>query len=388
MFFKAGEQAVRDTAYFTAYADWRAANPTAVLNNRAMGDIGRRFDTLSMNMTRASNAVYNEGILSIPTQFCTWNARFTEQMLGKQLTLGEKSRALAAYSTMYGVPATLGGVTFGVVPYMNYQDIRQYALTNGINVSDKFYQLFSEGLPAMLTNMVTGHDTDFQRFSPNATQLKDIIDGKKSVLEMLGGASGGFVQKMMTAMYPAYMYGMNAFKKDSGFPLKMDDFQSLAEVVSSFSNAEKAIIGLNIGQYVAKNENKVIKSIDTFESVMLGLGLQPKRASDAYSILDYAKNQKSAQEKMGKIMQENYKIAIRAGARGDSQTMTDYMTRTHTLAASANFTKAQEIELFRKASRDSSDLIDAANRWMINNNKNLQSVPAMQQYLKNMQERR
>lgn len=388
MFFKAGEQAVRDTAYFTAYADWRAANPTAVLNNRAMGDIGRRFDTLSMNMTRASNAVYNEGILSIPTQFWTWNARFTEQMLGGQLTGYEKSRALAAYATMYGVPATLGGVTFGVVPNMNYQDIRQYALTNGINVSDKFYQLFSEGLPAMLTNMVTGHDTDFQRFSPNATQLKDIIDGKKSVLEMLGGASGGFVQKMMTAMYPAYMYGMNAFKKDSGFPLKMDDFQSLAEVVSSFSNAEKAIIGLNIGQYVAKNENKVIKSIDTFESVMLGLGLQPKRASDAYSILDYAKNQKSAQEKMGKIMQENYKIAIRAGARGDSQTMTDYMTRTHTLAAAANFTKAQEIELFRKASRDSSDLIDAANRWMINNNKNLQSVPAMQQYLKNMQERR
>ena len=388
MFFKAGEQAVRDTAYFTAYADWRAANPTAVLNNRAMGDIGRRFDTLSMNMTRASNAVYNEGILSIPTQFWTWNARFTEQMLGKQLTLGEKSRALAGYATMYGVPATLGGVTFGVVPYMNYQDIRQYALTNGINVSDKFYQLFSEGLPAMLTNMVTGHDTDFQRFSPNATQLKDIIDGKKSVLEMLGGASGGFIQKMMTAVYPAYMYGMNAFKKDSGFPLKMDDFQSLAEVVSSFSNAEKAIIGLNIGQYVAKNENKVIKSIDTFESVMLGLGLQPKRASDAYSILDYAKNQKSAQEKMGKIMQENYKIAIRAGARGDSQTMTDYMTRTHTLAAAANFTKAQEIELFRKASRDSSDLIDAANRWMINNNKTLQSVPAMQQYLKNMQERR
>jgi hypothetical protein len=388
MFFKAGEQVVRDTAYFTAYADWRAANPTAVLNNRAMGDISRRFDTLSMNMTRASNAVYNEGILSIPTQFWTWNARFMEQMLGKQLTGGEKARALAAYSTMYGIPSTLGGVTFGVVPYMNYQDIRQYTLTRGIDVSDKFFQLFSEGVPAMLTNLATGHNTDFQRFGPNATQLKEIIDGKKSVMEMLGGASGGFIQKMMAAMYPAYMYGMNAFKKDGGFPLKMNDFTSLLETVSTFNNAEKAIIGLNIGQYVAKNENMVIKNVDTFESVMLGLGLQPKRASDAYSILDYAKHQKNAQEKMGKIMTENYKIAIRAGARGDTQTMADYMTRVHALAAAANMTKKQEIELFKRASRDSSDLIDAANRWMINNNKNLQSVPAMEQYLKNMQNRK
>lgn len=388
MFFKAGEQVVRDTAYFTAYADWRAANPTSVLNNRAMGDIGRRFDTLSMNMTRASNAVYNEGILSIPTQFWTWNARFTEQMLGKQLTAGEKARALAAYSTMYGVPATMGGVTFGVIPYMNYQDIRQYALTNGINVSDKFFKLFSEGLPALLTNMVTGHETDFQRFSPNATQVKDILDGKKSALEMLGGASGGFVQKLMNTMYPAWMYGFNAFKKDGGFPLKMNDLVGVGELVASFNSAEKAIIGLSLGQYIAKNENRVIGNIDTFESVMLGLGLQPKRASDAYSILDYAKNQKAAQEKMGKLMTENWKLGIRAGARGDVQTMTDYMKRVQILAAAGNFTKKQEIELFQKASRDSSDLIDAANRWMINNNKQLQSVPAMQEYFKSMKDRR
>lgn len=389
MFFKAGESVVRDTAYFTAYQDWRAANPMAKLDNRAMGDIGNRFDTLSMNMTRASNAAYNEGIASIPTQFWTWNARLTEQMLGKQLTWGEKASVFAMYSTLYGVPATLGGVTFGVIPYMNYGDIRQYALVNNINVSNKWFQSFSEGLPAMLTNLVTGHDTDFQRFSPNASQLKDILDGKKTALETFGGASGGFVQKMMNSMYPAYMYGFNAFKKDGGFPLHMNDLANWAESVSTFNNGEKMYYGLSLGQYVGKNENLVVGNIDKFEAVLLGLGLNPKRASDAYAILDYAKQQKAAQESIGKRMTEDWKIAMRAGARGDIPTMVDYMKRVQIGSAAGNFTKAQEIDLFKKSVRgDSSDLIDAANRWMLTNNKALQSVPEMRQYFENQKNRR
>jgi hypothetical protein len=336
-----------------------------------------------MNMTRASNAAYNEGILSPATQFWTWNARFSEQMLGKQLTMGEKARAFTMYSAMYGVPATLGGISFGVVPYANYNDIREYALANNMNVSDKFYKAFSEGLPAMITNAITGHETDFQRFSPNANQVSDIIAGKKSAAEIIGGASAGFVAQVAKTAWPALMYGFSAFKKDSEFPLHMNDVTNLLENISSFSNGEKMVVGLHLGQNLSKREGLVDNKIDTFEGVMLGLGLQPKRDSDAYLKLDYLKNQKSAQEKIGQFMQEDWKIALKAGSRGDFQTMIDYMKRVHVYSQMGNFTKEQEVQQFKKASNFNEDLVTGAERQWRENIQQLQSYPEMKKYLEN-----
>lgn len=383
IFFNMGESIVRDTSFFTAYQDWRAANPTAVLNNRAMGDIGRRFDTLSLNMTRASNAAYNEGILSPATQFWTWNARFSEQMLGKQLTLGEKARAFTVYSAMYGVPATLGGVTFGTIPYANYNDIREYALAHNINVSDKFYKAFSDGLPPLIANSITGHETDFQRFSPNATQLKDILDGKKSGAEILGGASAGFAAQVAHTVWPAMMYGFSAFKKDSNFPLHLNDLTNIMENFSSFNNGEKAAIAYNTGQYVSKKEGLVDGNLDKFESVMLALGLNPKRDSDAYVKMGYVKDLKEAQKKIGTFMQEDWKIGMKAGMRGDFPTMIDYMKRVQSYSAAGNFTKAQEQDLFSQAARYNTDLVTGAERTFRENVQQLQSYPELKKYLDN-----
>jgi hypothetical protein len=384
MFFKAGESIVRDTAFFTAYSDWRAANATAALDNRAMGDITRRFDTLSMNMTRASNAAYNEGLLSPVTQFWTWNARFTEQMVGKQLTWGEKARAVTAYSTMYGVPATLGGITFGTIPMLNYQDIRQYALKNNIDVTDKFYQAFSEGLPAMLTNAISGHDTDFQRFAPNATQISDIISGKKGALEVIGGASGGFVKNVYNSTQPFRAYIWSGL--DSNLGLKMNDFVGLAETLSGFSNIEKAYIGMTTGKFISKNE-MFQGDVDSYDSFMLALGLTPKTVSDAYQKLDLQKAQKGVWEKTEKIMMENYKLGFAAAQRGEYQTMTDYMNRNNALSAAADFTQAKKLDVFKKATGNNESLVDSVNQSFLKNTNQLQSIPALKRYYE-LQEKR
>lgn len=386
MFFNAGESIVRDTSWFTAYREWRTANPDKALDNRALGDIGNRFQVLSLDMTRASNSALNEGILSIPTQFWTWNARFTEQMLGKRLTMGEKARVFAAYSAMYGIPATLGGVTFGTIPYANYGDIREYALANNINVSNKGYQLLSEGIPSAIMNAISGHETSLQRFSPNATQLKDIMDGKKDAYEMLGGASGSFVAQVVKTVWPAFMYGFSAFKKDSGFPLKWNDLTNLAKNVSSFNNGEKAVIAWNTGTYVGKTEGLLASDVDRFESMALALGLNPQRVNDAYTKVDFIKHQEDAQKKLGKKMTEDWTIAMKAGLRGDYQTMTDYMTRVHSWTQMGNFTKQQELDLYKQATHSNESLVDSVNRRFLEANPNLQNIPAYQQYLKNRQQ--
>lgn len=394
MFFKAGESFVRDTSWFTATREWQASNPGKAIDNRAIGEIGQRFQVLSLDMTRASNSALNEGVLSVPTQFWTWNQRFMEQMTGNRLTLAEKARTATVYSALFGVPATLGGISFGwgdalsagsggLIPRADYGDIRQYALANGYNVHDKFYQAFSEGIPSMMYNLITGHETSLQRFSPNGTQIADIMDGKKSGLEILGGASGGFVEQAMKTIRPALMYGLSAIKKDSGFPLKGNDLLNLAENVSSFNNAEKAWVAYHTGQYWSKTEGLVSNNIDHFQSFMLALGLNPQSVNDAYTKQDFNKSRKSAQEKLQKSMIEDWTHAFKAGQRGEIQELTDYMARVHSYAVGADLTKAQEMDVYKKAVRGSESLVDSVEQNFIKLNPALQNNASYKLYLEN-----
>lgn len=383
MFFKAGESIVRDTAWFTAYREWKLANPEKALDNRALGDIGNRFQTLSLDMTRASNSALNEGILSIPTQFWTWNARFAEQMLGKRLTMGEKARVATAYAAMYGVPATLGGVTFGAIPYANYGDIREYALANNYKVSDKGYQMISEGIPTAILNGITGHETSLQRFGPNATQLKDILDGKKDAYEMLGGASGSFVAQVAKTVWPAMMYGFSAIKKDSGFPLKLNDLTNLMENISTFKLGEQSVIAWNQGQYISKTEGLLAGDIDKYEAAALGLGLQPQRVNDAYTKLDFIKHQEQAQKFFSKKMVEDWTLGMKAAQQGDYQGLVDYMTRVQASSASGNFTKQQEIDVFKQAMHGNESLVDSVEQRFREAAPALQDIPEFKRYLEN-----
>lgn len=382
MFFRAGDRLGRDVSWFTAYHDWRDANPGVPFDNRARTEMSSRFDTMNMNMTRASNAAYNEGILSVPTQFWTWNLRFAEQMLGKQLTLAEKSRVFAGNAMMWGIPATLGGVTFGLIPGMNYDDIRQYALAHGINVHEKWYQALSEGLPTMLLNAISGHETSLQRFGPNATQARDIIDGKKDWMDVLGGASGQMMGKLASSTMPFYMWARSGFSQNSGYKITMNDIVNGLENVSSFNNAEKAVVAYNTGKYVSKTEG-FNTSVDKYESVLLGLGLNPQRVNDAYQLIDYSKSVKSVQDKLEKKMMEDWKIAINAAGRADHDTMVTYMNRVQVYVAQGNFTKKQEQEIFRRAVLGQESLVDSVNKRWLEKSFEMQQIPAVKQWFEN-----
>lgn len=390
-FFTKGEQINRDVAFFTAFRDWRDMNAGRVVDNRARTEIMGRFDTLYLNMSRASNTFYNEGVLAIPTQFWTWNARFAEQMLtfgaGKQLTIAEKSRVMALNSLLWGVPSALGGATLGVIPYANYDDIRQYALSKGINVHDKVFQAFSEGVPNMLFNAFTGHETSFHRFAPNADQLrifKDIQTGKKDWFELAFGASGSMFYKVLASVHPFYAYTMSAFQNDGSFKVKLNDFVNAAEQASGFNNYEKAIIGWNTGKYISKNE-QLQTDVDKFESVMLALGLDPQRVSDAWSMKAIEEARKSSNAKLEKRILEDSAIAFRAAAQGDTSTFNDYMGRVKTWSAMGDFTSKERKGIWKKALHGQDSLVDNVDKMWLNRHPQLQQIPNVQQYFENLQ---
>lgn len=396
LFFKAGERMNRDTAFFTSYLDWRKANPNAELTNRSLGDIMNRWDTMTGNMTRASNAAYNEGLLSIPTQFWNWNLRLTEQMMdggflmtGRQLTAGEKARILTMYSAMYGIPATIGGATFGgfgVIPYANYDDVRQYALAHGYNVNNKYFEALSEGVLAMLTNIVTGHHTDFQRFSANANQLTDITEGKKSGWQAIIGASGGFAGNVANSLYPFAKFAMSALSgHPDEFPLKWADVKGVLQNISSFSNEEKMRLALTTGKLWSKNNQMIDNQMDTFESLMAGLGLNPKRDSDTFQMKNYLRNLQGDQDKMRPLILNQWNQGLDAAAKGDMASATDFFTRAKALSSIANFSMKDAAKLRHQAIQGANaDLVDQAELQWRKNLPTLRSIPALKQYLDNL----
>lgn len=396
-FFKKGEEINRDVSFFTAYAEKRALEPDRPFDNRMLNEVMGRFSTLNLNMTRASNAAYNEGILSIPTQFWTWNARHFEQMAtfgaNRQLTVGEKARVFGLNSLLYGIPSALGGATFGIIPMANFDDIRQFAIKQGINLHDNFISALTKGLPEMMTNALIGKvtgkqgDVDLHRFSPNADQTRiftDIQTGKKEWPELLFGASGSMAYKVAASTMPAWAYISSAYSKNGGFPLRMNDLVNAAEAVSSFTNAEKAYVGLTTGKYVSKTD-QVQTEVDKFESVLLGMGLGLNRVSDAWQIKNILEAKKSSQAKFEKRIMEDSAIAFAAGQRGDNQTFEASMKRIATWSAMAGFTHKEEKEIWKKATqRQGESFVDSMNKKWLEKGPGMTDMDTVNKFFNNM----
>lgn len=394
VFFRKGEEINRDVGYFTAYRDWKDKNPGRALDNRAKTEIISRFETLNGNMTKASAAAYNEGFASIPTQFFTFNLRLSEQMLavgtGKQLTAAEKARLFAVNAALWGVPSAISGATMGMLPYVNYDDIKQEAIKRGINLSDRFIEGMTEGWAQVAMNMIAGQkpgeSVSLHRFAPAADQTKifsDIQTGKKDWIELAFGASGGFMKKVWASTEPFRVYAQDAFTKDGDFQIKTNDFIGLATNVSSFNNLERAVIAINTGKYMSKAQS-VQSDVDNFQAVLLGLGLSPQKVQDAWQSKAILEAQKTAQKKLEQAIYEDAQIAFRAMSEGDGQTFHDYMSRIKTRMVAGNFTLKEEKEIWKKATRNQDSMIDSVNRQWLERGKPNQTIPGVQKYFDNL----
>jgi hypothetical protein len=105
MFFKAGEMVSARVAFITSYNHWRAipGNAKRAPDLSAMKEVLARAETYRLNMTRVNSAGFQQGLLSIPTQFQQVNTKFFEKLFGKkELTKKEKLSLIAAQSILFG----------------------------------------------------------------------------------------------------------------------------------------------------------------------------------------------------------------------------------------------------------------------------------------------
>lgn len=354
-FFNEGERAVRLTAFATAYREFKAANEGLQLGNREIGQIMSRADTLSASMTRASAASWQTGLMSIPTQFMTYNARIAEQMFSKRLTSAEKARMFATYAALYGVPTSVAA-TVGVWPF--YDDIREEAMKRGYDMSATSTKLFFEGTLSTAFSAVTGKDYNFsQRYGPGGTTIfRDLLRGDKSAMETLGGASASIIGDIWRSTQPAArsLWGM-AFGNSEEFPTRKEDWLTIANNVSTMSLATRVYTAIAYGKYISKN-NVQVGDMDNMDAFMSILGVTPQQITDTYIMSKAGKEDQQVKKDWEDAALKQYTLGIQAGSNGDEQAFRDYMKRFNTYMSEDIFTVEDRNRIMQKASEYRPDL--------------------------------
>lgn len=361
-FFNEGERAVRLTAFATAYREWKVANEGVALGNREIGDIMSRSDTLSGSMTRASAAAWQTGLMSIPTQFMTYNARIAEQFFSKRLTGTEKAKLLATYATLYGIPSTAAAVV-GVWPF--YDDVREAAMKRNIDMSPSYMKAMSEGIPSMMFSAITGKDYNWsQRYAPGGTSVfRDLLKGEKTFLETIGGPSASIIHDIWGTTQPAAKSITQLLHGQSDdFPTRHEDWLALVNNSSTAALATRIYTAVKYGKYISKN-NVQVGEMDNMDAVMSILGVTPQHLVDTYIKTKAEKEDKAAKKEWEDAAIKQFSQGMSALKRGDEQGFRDYMARFNTYMDPVNsdFTADDRMRIEERVGEYKGDLEDKVN---------------------------
>lgn len=354
-FFNEGERIVRMSAFATAYREYKAVNPLAKLGNKEIGEIMSRSDTLSASMTRASAASWQNGVLSIPTQFLAYNARIMEQFFSKRLTPAEKARMFAGYSALYGVPSTIGAVA-GVWPF--YDDIKEAGMKNGVDLSPAYMKAISEGIPSMMFSVITGKDYNFsQRYAPGGTTMfRDLIRGDKSAMETLGGASASIIGDIWHTTQPAaHSIAQLMTGNSEAFPTRHEDWLAIVNNSSTASLLSRIYTAVKYGKYISKN-NVQVGDMDNMDAIMSILGVSPQHITDTYIRSKAGKEDIQAKKEWEDTALKAFSEGMSALKRGDEQAFHDYMARFNTYMDSGDFTVEDRNRINERANQYKPDL--------------------------------
>jgi len=324
-FFRQGERGVRDGAWYTAFKEFREANPTRTITKDDLGKILQKADLLTANMSRASNSALQSGILSPATQFLTYQIRQSELFLGTRLGNSTSERALArarllaVYGALYGAPSAIG------VTGIPFQDaIRKEAIQRGYTVGENWLtSAVMEGLPAVTLAMITGkgdiqagnkYNIGPRLGNQGLTFFNDALRSDHPMWQIAAGVSGTTLMDNLTStLGPVWRVLGNQLNSDNSkktYPLKIDD---LLDAVRSYSTSGSQIVRLitaiETGKWMSKNEAYIGDVSKANAAFMAITGLSPQQQGDSY----LKQSIRSAQEEFQK---QTMKDAIKELRRG------------------------------------------------------------------------
>lgn len=319
-FMKEGEEFVRRAAFSAAYLEKEAVKGARKLTDQDIQAVLNRADFYNVNMSHASNAAWQQGFASIPTQFWSYQVRMMEQLMGKRMTNAERARILGSYAAIYGIPI---GVTTAMPIWPVHESIKEYLVSQNINTDDNtIVKVLNNGILSNLTQMVTGEDTNIENvYGPSGIPLlKDLYDGKKSVFDAVFGASGNVLFNTLGAVAPAITWIGQSIMGNEREPLKPQDFIDVLDNITSLSMMEKMYIAMTTQKYLTKY-GQTIASDDSVARELFNtvLGIQPQAIDDMYRTMQVNENYDAYTKKLNRWIQEDIRNGLESTVDSDRQ---------------------------------------------------------------------
>lgn len=356
--YREGETLVRFTAWNSAYAEFRAANPTRAIRNEDRVTILQRANDLSNNMTVASDAAIQKSTLgALPTQFLSYQARMTENLITAltgsataRLSRGEAVRSIVAQSALYGVPVGLGAVT-GVWPI--YEFWKKHLLDKGVHYdieNSSLGTVLSDGIMAYLSELGTGTRFNVgERYGTAGTSIfRDILVGSdEDRLKAITGVSGTVARDFFKAAYPMVTGLLNY--GDSSYKFKAQDMIDATSGISGINNAVKLWYALNYQKYITKNQSVLTNVTDREAIISYLTGLMPMDLADTYKILENDEYRKEAQKISTENFLKNFRLALQSFDKDELEQGADFHRRAMVHLEGGGFTPQEKNKLIADA---------------------------------------
>ena len=310
-FMREGEEFVRRAAWFAAYLEKQADKAGRKLTDQDLSGVLNRADFYNVNMSHASNASWQQGIGSVPTQFWSYQIRMMEQLTGKRMKWQERARLLGAYSLFYGVPI---GVTAALPIWPAHESIKEYLISKNFDTDDYLItKVLNDGILSNIGQMVGLGDTNIENvYGPSGIPiLKDLYDGTKGWADIIGGASGNVIFNTLVAVAPIVGNIKDAIIGNPAYQLKSQDFVDVLSNISTVSTLEKMYIAATTQKYLTKYGQVVGTGDSVFKMLMLNiLGVQPQEVDNMYRTMQVNKNYDDYIRKLNRWVQEDIRNAL------------------------------------------------------------------------------
>lgn len=358
--FRGGERHVRIGAWYTAFKEFRVEHPTGRITEKDARTILNRADDLYGNMSRASSSQLHTGILSIPTQFLSYQIRLAELFLGSRTSRADKGRMFATFAALYGVPMAVG---LTGVPLGDY--IKRKSIEEGYVVGDNWITtMLQEGIPSVFVALMTGGGDlskgNFYNFGERfASNGMDIFRGDKTMWDVLGGASFSKAKGLLDSVSPFWQVMMSAVRDDDkAFPITMYDFINPLRELSSANNIAGTLATLQTGRVMSKKGIYLDDASPMSAFFMALTGLKTTRSVDAQYMSITLKERDEYEKATVKKFEGEFKQGLRLAANNQLEESKDYMKRAFVYLWLSGAREDELTGILSRASSDNQSLVD------------------------------
>lgn len=265
-------------------------------------------NTFQLSMHAANKARWQNGWMSIPTQFMQVQAKFIEETLlnlDNGLTASERARIQLAQLFWYGSRAIPivgrdAAVFMGNVLGMDEQEASQNEfLRNGMVGA----VLHSLGVNIAASDRVA-------LMSGITDMYEDIVDG--DFLEVIGGAAGSAISRALDTALPGMKKAILMAGQGDYDPITYGKvaINSIGQLASSYNHLQKAIMVANQGGYIKSHRLSNITHVDWQTTLALAMGFNSSDVRDLWEMRKVTRARSELKSKGMDLIAEQWSIIL------------------------------------------------------------------------------